>query len=66
MMLVMRYRMAQSILMSGVIYGALAGVISTLMMGMAAGDQDYALNMQKVNAWMTARKLKQQGTRVCL
>lgn len=47
--------------MSGFIYGALAGVISTLMMGMAAGDQDYAMRVQKLKAWMHARHLKKQG-----
>ena len=30
-----------SILLTGFIYGALAGVISTLLMGLAAGDQEY-------------------------
>ena len=47
-----------SILFTGFIYGSLAGVMSTLMMGLAAGDQEYAAKLQSLKAWMTARNLR--------
>ena len=45
-------------LVVGFIYGALAGVMSSLMMGMKASEQAKALKMQTVRAWMSARKLQ--------
>ena len=47
-----------SILLTGFIYGALAGVISTLLMGLAAGDQEYTAKIQSLKAWMGARGLR--------
>ena len=47
-----------AILITGFIYGALAGVISTLLMGLAAGDQEYTAKIQSLKAWMAARGLR--------
>ena len=47
-----------SILFAGFIYGSLAGLISTLMMGVAAGDQEYASQLQSLKAWMSARNMR--------
>jgi hypothetical protein len=49
-----------SILVTGFIYGALAGVISTLLMGLAAGDQEFTAKLQSLKAWMGARGLNKQ------
>ena len=49
-----------SILVTGFIYGALAGVISTLLIGMAAGDQEFTAKLQSLKAWMGARNLSKQ------
>lgn len=55
-----------SVLVSAVMYGAMAGVISTLLMGLAAGDQEYAAKIQGVKAWMSARRLKKPGVPACV
>ena len=46
-----------SIKPAGFIYGALAGVITTLMASMAAGDQEFTAKLQSLKAWMEARNL---------
>lgn len=55
-----------SILITGFIYGALAGVISTLLMGLAAGDQEFTAKLQSLKAWMHARSLSKQDQRKIL
>ena len=43
------------ILITSFIYGTLAGVMGTLMMGRAAGDQAFAATMHSLKAWMVRR-----------
>ena len=40
------------ILITSFIYGTLAGVMGTLMMGRAAGDQAFAATLHSLKAWM--------------
>lgn len=44
-----------AVLVNGFIYGALAGVITTLMSSMAAGDAEFTAKLQSLKAWMQVR-----------
>ena len=43
--------------MVGFIYGALAATMSTLLMGMNVGEQEYMLKMSSIKGWMRAKDL---------
>ena len=45
-------------LVLGLIYGSLAGVISSIMMTLGAGQQDSMLKLLSLRHWMRARGLK--------
>ena len=45
-------------LIIGLIYGSLAGVISSIMVTLGSGQQDSMLKMLSLKAWMKARGLK--------
>ena len=44
-------------LVISVIYGALAGVMSTLMMAGSVGEQEYLVKLAQLKAWMKAKHL---------
>ena len=52
-------------LVMGIIYGALAGVISTIMMGMKTNDQEVQNKLRSMRSWMHEKKVpKQLQTRI--
>ena len=42
------------------IYGALAGVMSTMMMAGSIGEQEYLVKLAQLKAWMKARHMTTQ------
>ena len=44
-------------LVMGIIYGALAGVISTIMMGMKGNDQEVSNKLRSMRTWMHEKKV---------
>ena len=52
-------------LMMGLIYGALAGVISTIMMSLKGNEQEYTMKLKQLRSWMKDKKIpKTQQNRV--
>ena len=47
-------------LVVGFIYGALAAVMGSLMMGLNVGEKEYAMKMASVKGWMRAKDLGKQ------
>ena len=47
-------------LVMGIIYGALAGVISTIMMGMKTNDQEVQNKLRSMRTWMHEKKVPKQ------
>ena len=53
-------------LVVGFIYGALAGVMATMMQGAKAGEQEYMAKLAALKAWMKARDLKKTDSQKIL
>ena len=53
-------------LVTGFIYGGLAGVLSSIMMTQNAGEQEYMLQLLHLKSWMKARSLNQRERRKIL